>query len=101
MRPAAYVPLIVVVVLLIASTIVGRRRGYNFGGRTIVRCRQGHVFTTVWVPGASLTSIRLGWARFQHCPVGDHWSLVTPVRDDELTPDERAMAARYHDSPIP
>ena len=60
------------------GTVIARRRGYNFGRNTIVRCRQGHLFTTTWIPGASLKAIRLGWARFQRCPVGHHWSLVTP-----------------------
>jgi hypothetical protein len=39
----------------------------------------------------SLTSIRLGSARFQHCPVGDHWSLVRPVPDSDLTAEDRRM----------
>ena len=46
------------------------RAGYRFGTRTVVRCRQGHLFTTVWIPGASLKSLRLGWWRWQYCPVG-------------------------------
>jgi hypothetical protein len=40
-------------------------------------------------PGASLKSVRLGWWRFQRFPVGRHWTLVTPVRDSDLTADER------------
>ena len=56
------------------------RRGYGVGGRVEVECRDGHRFTTLWIPGASLTSVRLGWWRFQRCPVGRHWSLVTPVQ---------------------
>jgi hypothetical protein len=57
-----------------------RHYGYGLGGRVTVRCRQGHTFATTWIPGASITSVRLGWWRFQRCPVGEHWSLVTPVR---------------------
>jgi len=26
-------------------------RGYPIGGRLVVRCRQGHLFTTLWIPG--------------------------------------------------
>ncbi len=90
-----------VVAILIVGTIVARRRGYAIGGTVVVRCREGHLFTTVWLPGMSFKSIRLGWARWQHCPVGDHWTLVTPVRDDELTEEERWQASQYSDGPIP
>jgi hypothetical protein len=55
-------------------------RGYAVGGRIPVRCRKGHVFTTVWVPGISLKSIRLGFWRIQRCPVGKHWTVVRPVK---------------------
>jgi hypothetical protein len=63
-----------------AYTLAGRALGYRFGLHTPVRCREGHTFTTFWIPGIKLTAIDLVVARFQHCPVGDHWSLVTPVR---------------------
>ena len=90
-----------VVAALLAGTLVGRRRGYNFGGNVVVRCRQGHLFTTIWIPGASLKSIRLGWARVQRCPVGNHWSLVTPVKDSALTDEERQSAGENRDVRIP
>lgn len=96
------VVVIVVVAVLTVVTVVARRRGYSgMGGNTIVRCSKGHLFTTIWVPGASLKSIRLGMKRFQHCPVGRHWALVTPVKDSELTDDERQLATEHHDVPIP
>ena len=63
-----------------AYTLAGRALGYRFGFHTPVRCREGHEFETVWIPGVKLTAIDLVVARIQHCPVGDHWSLVTPVR---------------------
>ena len=75
-------------------------RGDGLGGRVVVRCRQGHVFTTIWIPGASLKAVRLGWMRFQRCPVGGHWALVTPVIRVELT-DERRLADQHHDVRIP
>lgn len=77
------------------------RRGYGLGGNVIVRCRRGHLFTTIWVPGASVKSLRLGWWRFQRCPVGPHWSLVTPVRTADLSEQERAEAAGHHDVHVP
>ena len=94
--------IVAVVVVLAVGTIVARRRGYSgLGGNTVVRCRQGHVFTTIWIPGVSLKAIRLGWARLQRCPVGKHWSLVTPVKDSDLTDEERWSAAQHHDVRIP
>jgi hypothetical protein len=92
---------LLVIGLYVLGTILARLRGYRFGGNVIVRCREGHLFTTIWVPGASLKSVRLGWWRLQHCPVGDHWSIVSPVNDDDLSEDEKRLAAEYRDTRIP
>lgn len=97
----AFAPAAVAVVLLLVATGVARRLGYKVGGTVIVRCRDGHLFTTLWVPGASLTSIRLGWWRWQRCPVGQHWTLVSPVRDTDLTDEERDVAAHPGDTRLP
>lgn len=78
-----------------------RRKTGRLAGTVIVRCRSGHLFSTIWIPGASLKSVRLGWWRFQRCPVGRHWTLVTPVRDSELTEDERTAARRVRDTRMP
>lgn len=93
--------LLLVVFVLAGGTVIARRFGYKIGGNVVVRCRQGHLFTTLWIPGASVKSIRLGWARLQRCPVGHHWTLVTPVRDADLSIDERLQAATVHDIPVP
>ncbi len=90
-----------VVVLLVAGTLLARRLGYQVGGNCVVRCRDGHLFTTIWIPGASLKAVRLGWKRFQRCPVGGHWTLVTPVRVADLTNEERDFAAQHRDVRIP
>jgi len=91
-----------VVIALAVGTAVARRRGYSgIGGDTVVRCSKGHLFTTTWLPGVSFKSIRLGMSRYQHCPVGHHWALVTPVKDSELTDDDRRLAAEHHDVRIP
>ena len=90
-----------VVVGYAIATVLARRRGFGVGGNCIVRCRQGHLFTTLWIPGASVTSVRLGWFRLQWCPVGRHWSLVTPVRSSDLTEDERAHALASRDLRLP
>lgn len=78
-----------------------RRRGYRSFGNVVVRCRAGHLFTTIWVPGGSLKSLRLGFWRFQRCPVGRHWSIVTPVDESELTEDERHAAHEHRDIRVP
>lgn len=94
-------PVIVVIAVLVLGTAVARRLGYKVGGKTVVRCRAGHVFTTLWIPGIKFKALDLGIARIQHCPVGNHWSLVVPVREADLTDDERRFAAEHHDIRIP
>jgi hypothetical protein len=80
---------------------VAWRSGYRFGREVIVRCRRGHLFTTIWIPGVSFKALRLGWWRFQRCPVGNHWTLVRPVKESELTEEERRLAAEHRDVRIP
>jgi hypothetical protein len=94
-------PLVVAALVLALGTVVARRLGYKVGGNTVVRCRQGHLFTTLWIPGVKLKAIDLGIARIQHCPVGKHWSLVVPVRDADLSDEERRSAAEHHDIRVP
>jgi len=84
-----------------AATLVARRRGYPMGGNVVVRCAKGHLFTTIWVPGASFKSVRLGWWRLQRCPVGKHWTLVTPAKESNLTDEERWFAEQHRDVRIP
>ena len=86
---------------VLVETIGIRLRGSRFGGNVVVRCRSGHLFTTIWIPGASLKALRLSWWRFQYCPVGHHWSLVTPVRESDLTEDQKRTAREHHDIRIP
>jgi hypothetical protein len=73
------------------------QRAHRLGGNVIVRCRQNHLFTTIWIPAVSLKALRLGWWRGQYCPVGGHWTTVTPVDAAELSDDERSAAALSHD----
>jgi hypothetical protein len=91
--------------LLIAATLAEplamRARGYPIGGNLIVRCRQGHLFTTLWIPGVSLKALRMGWLRLQWCPVGKHWTLVTPVRSSELTARDKRLGHSQHDLRLP
>lgn len=94
-------PLLLVVVLVGGGTLVARRLGYKVGGDVTVRCREGHLFTTIWIPGASFKAVRLGWVRLQYCPVGEHWTFVMPVRDSDLTDEERRIAGQHHDVRVP
>ena len=88
-----------VVVLLEAAAL--RIRSGRLGGNVVVRCSRGHLFTTIWIPGGSLKSLRFGWWRYQRCPVGHHWSLVTPAKTMELTEQERRIASETRDVRVP
>ena len=84
------------------GTIIAIRQGYRFGRNVTVRCRRGHLFSTVWLPGASVKSLRLGYWRVQWCPVGRHVDLVRLARDADLTEAERSFAAAHNDNiPVP
>ena len=85
----------------LGGILLARRLGYNLGTNTVVRCRRGHLFSTIWIPGIKLKEIDLVVARIQYCPVGQHWSLVVPVRDVSLTEEERQFAQAHHDIKIP
>lgn len=98
---AATCIVLAVVAVLVAGTLAARAHGYTVGGEQIVRCTSGHVFTTIWIPGMSLKSVRLGWVRLQRCPIGDHVALVTPVRDQDLTDEELRFAREHHDIRVP
>jgi hypothetical protein len=93
--------LAVIAVGYVVGTVVATRRGYTFGRNSLVRCRRGHLFTTVWIPGASVKSLRLGLWRLQWCPVGRHIDLVRPVKSADLTEAERSFAAAHHDVFVP
>lgn len=93
---------VVVVIFVVVVSAGARRKGYSgMGGDTIVRCGKGHLFTTIWVPLASLKAVRLGTRRLQYCPVGKHWALVKPVKESTLSDEERRRAALYKDLRIP
>jgi hypothetical protein len=88
-------------VLLGLEAATVRARSGRLGGRVVVRCRQGHLFSTLWIPGASLKSVRLGPWRIQRCPVGRHWSVVTPVRESSLSSSELDAARATRDARLP
>jgi hypothetical protein len=82
--------LVLVGIIVVVTNVVVRHQGYSIPGRTVVRCSKGHVFLTTWVEGGSLKAVRLGaLTRYQRCPVGKHWAIVHPVKEDDLTEEER------------
>lgn len=99
------IPVIIAVVagVLIALSLARRAAGSGRAGgaETIVRCRAGHLFTTIWLPLASLKAVRLGPWRYQYCPVGKHWALVRPVDEAELSAEERRQALATRDIRLP
>jgi hypothetical protein len=101
MRAKSRAKLAWVVGFVVVATVVARLLGYKVGVNTIVRCRQGHLFTTIWIPGVKLKAVELGIARFQRCPVGRHWSLVVPVKESNLTKAEREAARSRRDIRLP
>jgi hypothetical protein len=66
-----------------------------------VRCREGHVFTTIWIPGGSLKAVRMGRWRWQRCPVGGHWTWVRRIDRSSASRIELCAARAKHDIPIP
>jgi hypothetical protein len=92
---------LIVTLSILSEAIPLWRRGYGLGGNVVARCRDGHLFTTLWIPGISVKSLRLGPWRFQHCPVGHHWSIMTPVRKADLGEQERRVAGEVHDARVP
>jgi hypothetical protein len=41
----------------VRGTGVGRLLGYRLDPNTVVRCRRGHLFTTIWIPGMKLKAL--------------------------------------------
>jgi hypothetical protein len=93
--------LLVLAVSVLPEVIVLRRRGYPPAGSVVVRCWEGHFFTTIWIPGVSIKAFRLGPWRIQRCPVGHHWTIVTPVNRSELTEQQNRAAADSRDIRLP
>jgi len=81
-----YIAIPIIIVVVIAKIVYSRVNGRPaLGGKIEVRCSKGHTFKTTWSPLGSFTSIRLSGARFQRCPVGNHWTFVRPVNNSDLT----------------
>ena len=69
--------LIILAIIGVTAVMLGRRGsggdGYSADRDVIVRCRDGHLFTTIWIPFMSLKAIRFGPVRFQYGFVNLKW----------------------------
>jgi hypothetical protein len=88
-------------VAFVVEAIAVWRRSGKLGGNIVVRCQSGHLFTTIWIPGVSVKSARLGPWRLQRCPVGGHFSIVTPIKESDLNPWQRRSARAHQDIRVP
>jgi hypothetical protein len=92
---------IIVVVVAFGAFVLGaliaRRKGFTKQGDVVVRCRRGHLFTTVWTSRLSKSRLDLGFARIQRCPQGNHLTIVTPVDGATLTKEEKKQAKQLRD----
>ena len=96
---AGFILLVVVlnVVVLFFNNKLMAWRGYGAGSRRLVQCSSGHRFPMTWVPGLTLTSIKIGVdRRLTKCPVGNHWAIVQLVRMEDWTATERAEIEGHH-----
>ncbi len=98
----AIVVLVLVGISVVVVNVAVRRKGYAIPGKAMVRCSKGHLFETIWIEGGSLKAVRLGpLTRYQRCPVGGHWAIVHPVKDEDLTDGDRRTATEGRDEPRP
>lgn len=69
--------------------------------RSIARCSEGHLFSTIWIPLVSFKAIRIGSDRWQKCPLCRKFRRVSLVDKDGLSAAEVEQVRSVQDSPIP
>jgi hypothetical protein len=100
MRPSRFlVPGLAVASFAVLGQYISRHAPNRF--TPVVRCSQGHLYQSVWIPGGSLKGVRWFKGRLQWCPVGRHWSWTRRVGANQISADERTAANEVHDLPIP
>ena len=67
----------------------------------VMRCPDGHLFETPFLPMMSLKAIRTPRGRIMRCPVDGRRGLVELMFTAELTPAQRDEARRNRTSPLP
>jgi hypothetical protein len=61
----------------------------------VVRCSQGGLFETKWIPLVSFKAVRLGGRRLQRCPVHRKWEAVERVDPATLSKAQQSEASQY------
>jgi len=88
-------------VVILTGMVIGGPLGLFRRFERPVRCRAGHLFTTIWMPLGSVKAVRLGGRRIQYCPVGHHWTTVERLDETSAGRADLELAAAVHDIPIP
>lgn len=97
MKLLAVVVLALITIGVVVINIVMRVKGYAIPGKTVVRCSRGHIFRTIWIEGGSLKAVRLGpRTRFQYCPIGKHWAIIHPIKEQDLTPADQKILSQQN-----
>jgi hypothetical protein len=100
MRPSRLlVPGLAVAGFAVLGEYIGRNAPNRF--TPVVRCSQGHLYRSVWIPGGSLKAVRWFKGRLQWCPIGRHWSWTRRVDASQISPNELAAASEVHVLRIP
>ena len=94
----------IVVVLLVAFYlwVYRRNRAHGYGGLSVVsrltcpKC--GKTFDHRYVPGASLSALRLGRSRYMECPLCHQWS-VFPMSSTVVPGGGAGGSEEHHDAP--
>jgi DNA-directed RNA polymerase subunit RPC12/RpoP len=90
---AAAVVLIVIIIVGIWWLARGRSRAVRGTAgvvreNTLVCSKCNRQFNYQFVPGASLTSLRLGNSRYMKCPLCGKWSVIKIVARPVVPPDQ-------------
>ncbi len=67
----------------------------------VMRCKQGHLFETPFLPLVSLKAVKLPQGRFQRCPVDGRWGICELQFTADLSEDELEQARQHRTSPLP
>ncbi|WP_034087224.1 hypothetical protein [Streptacidiphilus albus] len=67
----------------------------------VMRCKDGHLFETPFLPMVSLKAVKLPRGRYQRCPVDGRWGICDLQFTAELSEDERDEAHRNRTSRLP
>jgi hypothetical protein len=91
--PVILIVAVLVPIALILYVILSPRFGPHYTSRlSCPKC--GKPFDYKWVPGGSLTTVRLGPTRYMRCPLCHEWSDFDIVTTRVQGPEKDAGGAR-------